>query len=289
MFPPTGGLRTGTPSYNTGGGLGGSAPQSPLGAQYNQYTNATNQANQDYTNLMSAYRNLYSNLGNYTPIPTAPTYTPSVTPYTQSPNVTQSLSDLSNLAATGGLSAEDQANLRARGMAPVQATYAQAQQNIDRAKQLGGGYAPNYIAATANLARGQGQAVSDATQAVNAQVAQMVQQGKLSAAPAYASAAGGANALQEQYNAMADQMRNQAMQMNIQNQMQVAEQNAMMKNLYGLQMPMNILDQMRSLYGTTPAQPALYGGQAMGAASQQAGFNQNAMNNLMGAYGIGLG
>ena len=84
-----------------------------------------------------------------------------------------------NMAQTGGYSPEDISNLRARGASPVRAAYSQAEQGIGRQRALQGGYSPNATATMAKMAREQSQAGSDAMTGVNANLAQMIQQGKL--------------------------------------------------------------------------------------------------------------
>lgn len=72
------------------------------------------------------------------------------------------------LSDTGGFSAQDMADLRARGTAPIRAAYANANDAISRQRSLQGGYSPNAIAAQVKMAREQGQSGADAMQNVNA-------------------------------------------------------------------------------------------------------------------------
>lgn len=83
-----------------------------------------------------------------------------------------------NFADTGGYSPADIANMRSRGVAPIRAAYAAAQRGIGQQRELQGGYAPNAIASMAKMAREQGQGMSDATQNVEAQLAQARNQGR---------------------------------------------------------------------------------------------------------------
>jgi hypothetical protein len=84
-------------------------------------------------------------------------------------------------AKTGGFSPQDIQDMRARGVSPIRAAYGNTMQNLDRARALGGGgaNAPNYIAAVSRAQRELPQQLSDATQGVNANLAQQIQQGKL--------------------------------------------------------------------------------------------------------------
>src|SRR5439155_1590310 len=83
------------------------------------------------------------------------------------------------------------ADIRARGISPIRAIYANAQRNMDRQRALSGGYSPNYNAASTKMAREQSSIISDKVTDVNAQLAQAIAANKLQAAPAYSSAAAG--------------------------------------------------------------------------------------------------
>lgn len=91
-----------------------------------------------------------------------------------------SFSGFQDFAKTGGFSADDLANIRARAVSPVRATYANAQQNVNRQRSLQGGYSPGFGVLQARMAREQGQATSDAATNAEAGIAEMVQRGKLS-------------------------------------------------------------------------------------------------------------
>lgn len=93
--------------------------------------------------------------------------------------LSKALAGYGNFADTGGFSPQDIADIRARGISPVRAVYANAQNNIDRQRALQGGYSPNYTAATAKMSRELSNNIADAVQNTNAGIAQMVQQGKL--------------------------------------------------------------------------------------------------------------
>lgn len=129
---------------------------------YGLYNTAVNQQAGDYSNIMQGYKDLAS----------SPAY-----------------QNTANLAATGGYSDADQANIRERGISPIRSIYASAQQNVDRNKALQGGYSPNYNAVQAKMAREQSGAISDATTNVNAQLAQNIAQNKMQMAPQFAAQA----------------------------------------------------------------------------------------------------
>lgn len=83
-----------------------------------------------------------------------------------------------NFADTGGFDAQALQDIRARGVAPMRATYANAQNELDRSRSLSGG-SPNFAAAQTKMARELGYGLSDQMTNINADIAQMVQQGKL--------------------------------------------------------------------------------------------------------------
>jgi hypothetical protein len=90
-----------------------------------------------------------------------------------------SFSGFQDFSKTGGFSAGDLANIRARAVSPVRAVYANAQQNVNRQRSLQGGYSPGFGVLQARMARQQGQGISDAATNAEASIAEMVQQGKL--------------------------------------------------------------------------------------------------------------
>ena len=98
----------------------------------------------------------------------------------------QSLADYGNImnqyqdwAKTGGFSQEDLANIRARSVSPVRAAYSNAQREMERGRALQGGYSPGFNAATARMAREQGQLGSDMSTNTEAMIAELLQRGKL--------------------------------------------------------------------------------------------------------------
>lgn len=90
-----------------------------------------------------------------------------------------SFAGFQDFAKSGGFSADDLANIRARALSPVRAVYANAQQNVNRQRALQGGYSPGFGVLQARMAREQGQATSDAATNAEAGIAEMVQRGKL--------------------------------------------------------------------------------------------------------------
>ena len=65
----------------------------------------------------------------------------------------------------------EEAGLRARAISPIQASYANDEREVNRAKSLGGaGGAPNFIAAKAKMAREKAGSLSDAMRDVNTSI-----------------------------------------------------------------------------------------------------------------------
>lgn len=133
---------------------------SGVAGSYGLYNTAVGQQAGDYSSIMQGYKNLSSTPG---------------------------YQNLASLATTGGYSPEDIANIRERGISPIRSIYASAQQNVERNKALQGGYAPNYGAVQAKLAREMSGAIGDQTTKVNADIAQRVAQNKIGLAPTFAA------------------------------------------------------------------------------------------------------
>lgn len=90
----------------------------------------------------------------------------------------ESLAGYSDFAKTGGFSDQNLQDMRARAIAPTRGIYAQAQNELNRGRSLGGG-SPNFAAAQARMAREQGSTIADANTNVNASIAEQVQRGRL--------------------------------------------------------------------------------------------------------------
>src|SRR5262245_38955208 len=91
-----------------------------------------------------------------------------------------SYSGFTEFSQTGGYSPQDIANMRARGVSPIRAAYANAEREVARQRSLQGGYSPNAVATLAKMAREQGQSAADATQNVEAGLAEARNKGRLS-------------------------------------------------------------------------------------------------------------
>lgn len=79
---------------------------------------------------------------------------------------------------TGGYSDEDVRDMRARGISPIRGAYQNALNEVDRQKNLMGGYSPNAGALRAKMASSQGQQMADRVQDVNAQIAEARNKGR---------------------------------------------------------------------------------------------------------------
>jgi hypothetical protein len=99
--------------------------------------------------------------------------------YNRSPEMNEAFGGYRNFMQTGGYSPEDIRDMRARGVSPIRANYANALNEMERQKNLSGGYSPNAGALRARMASSQGQQMADAVQNVNAGLAEQVQKGKM--------------------------------------------------------------------------------------------------------------
>lgn len=196
-------------------------------------------------------------------------------PYKRGPDVAASMANMAELSQSGGYTPGGIQELRARGVSPIRSVYAQAQSNIDRNRSLSGGYSPNHTAATAKMAREMSEGISGQISNVNAGIAQNVAGNRLSAGPQYADAAMRETDLINRHN-----------QQNVGNKMAAL---GGLGGIYGQQnnAELEAIGGMRSMYGTTPANPALYGAQAAqarGLEQQDQQLNQQASGMLMQAY-----
>lgn len=298
------------------------APTSMFGNP-NTFTAAANQQASDYDSIMKSYGDIIKSSTNNPFVPTALTpnnasfnplnsenssLTPQLGRYNQSNDVTNSLSRLSDLATNGGYDAAGIADLRARGIAPTRSIYANAQQNIERQRALGGGYSPNFNATQAQLARDESAQIGDINTNVNAGIAQNVASNRIAAAPSYASASANANAAQTESDRHNADIVNQINQFNVQNKTnndrynaegmnrineinaagtnRVNELNAAAitdANKFNRSNTLGAVQGQASLYGTTPALTNTFGNQVVQAAQtnqNQQQIDQQKYNNL---------
>lgn len=227
---------------NTTGGI--DRPIAP-GVSYgdpSNFSTAANKQGSDYDTIMNNYKTMFN----------APPSTP--ISYTGSPDVTSAMSNLNNLATTGGYSDQNINDIRARGIAPIRAIYSQAQEGLNRQKSIQGGYSPNFNAASAKMAREQSNLISDKSTDINSGIVEAVNRNRLTASSPYASLASGEAGRQldtSQFNA------------NLFNQDKSRQLAA--------------TEGMKGIYGTNPALTSVFGNQVASAAGL--GQNQQEINN----------
>lgn len=223
------------------------------------YRGLLNQGSGDIDSLMSQYKSLLGGMGDYQDVQ-----------YQEAPEQRKAFSVLDDLQKTGGLSDAEAGDLRARGVSPIRSVYANMEREMNRNRSLSGGYSPSYNATAARMAREGSESIAGAVTNVNAKIAEMRQQGKLSAAPQYANLA----------NSKTTGM-NQVGLANARNKLDAASTKGNllsgMTNLVNQKNdnPMRALTGMTSLYGTTPALVNTFGSQV----ANQSGQTQNAVRN----------
>lgn len=250
----------------------------PAYTSENALPRAIEQQGGDYDQIMSGYRNLLNSqspeygdlMGRYRQLLQQGQQGPALATYGETPEFNEAFANARELSRTGGLSDADQSNLRARGISPIRAVYANAQRNLDRSRSLSGGTGANYNASASRMARELSEQVSGATQNVNAGIAEMVQRGRLTAAPIMGqlgNSASGRRTDVELANASARNRQGENMA-NILGGMSSLMNSDQARRAQALQ-------GMTSLYGTTPALVNTFGQQV----AQNTGLAQNAARN----------
>lgn len=214
-------LGMGGPPARTAGATGTSG-----GTPESLYGTATQQGAEDYSSIMQGYKDLIAK--------------------NNQPNseYSSAVTNLGDLAKTGGYSEGDKSDIRARGISPIRSVYSSAMQNVDRQRSLSGGYSPNYGAVQAKMARDLSSTISDKNTDINATIAQNVAGNRTANATGYANAA-----------------KTQS------------------------EIPMQALQGMTSLYGTTPANAALFGNNALQRSTLQANVNNQGQQGNMALIG----
>jgi len=192
---------------------------------------------------------------------------PSSVSYNRTPEMGGALSGYGEFARTGGFDEGAIRDIRERGISPIRAAYGNTMREMDRARGLGGeGGASNYIAAASKAQRELPQQLSDATQSVNADVARMIQSGRLAGLGGLASTAqtdtgfGQQSQLANQGATMQSRLANQGTNL-------AAQQANLGSRLTGL-------TGMSSLYSATPGQAQVFGNQVLGAGQNWLGAQQ---------------
>jgi hypothetical protein len=205
------------------------------------YGRGTELGFEDYGDIMKRYRDVAGGGGI-----AGKTGKVNVTP-TSYTDPFKSYGGYEEFSKTGGYSPEDMANMRSRGVSPIRAAYANAERNVGRQRALQGGYAPNAIATQAKMAREQGQGMADATQNVEAGLAEARNRGRL-------SGLGGMEGIEGQrLNAQL-----QTGQFNADQDLRAQMFNAQADQEDNLNQ-MRALQGMTSLYGTTPGMANNFG------------------------------
>lgn len=274
-------------------GFGNPMPTSQYGNPAT-FTAAANTQAKDYDTIMKQYADFTANAA-ARPLTAQNVSTGSIAPqtagYQQSADVTSSLAGLKDLSATGGYTSQGIADIRERDISPTRSVYANAQQNVERQKALGGGYSPNYNATQEQMARDESNQIAGIDTAANAGIAQNVAANRLAAASPYAAASSSANAAQTQNNQFNANAYNTVNEANANRNLEAGTGNAN-RNLaaqgqnYG-----NILAGIQgqtNLYGTTPALTNTFGNQVSNAAQLgqgQQNINQRDNQNLWSNVG----
>jgi len=265
-----------TDIYNKAGSLYPTGPSPIQTGATTAYGNALNDP--AYSNIMGGYTDLYGSA------PSARNFTFQSVGASRPGELNEAYGTLKGalpgyqeFASTGGYSPTDIQELRARGTSPIRAAYANAQQDLSRANTLGGG-AANYIAAASKMQRQLPGQLADAETNVNAGLADAIRQGKLAglAGETGIGSTMGGLASSEAGRQLQAALANQEADMRTQMIGYQSGQDAFRNRLGALQ-------GMSSLYGTTPAQAALFGNQALNAQGQEQNYNLGLLNAQRGS------
>jgi len=260
------------------------------------YQSAISQSADDYDNIMNQYKSLgdsaradansgspYGEKVNYSPI------APNFTEFTPGSDFSQ----LRDIANTGGYSDADIGNIRERAISPIRSIYSSANRNLLRQKNLSGGYAPNMAAAQAKMARESSGLISGQTTNANAQIAEMVQRGKLAGATSLAPLEAQEASRRQSVANMNAQIGNQSNMFNAQNQLATAQHNTNVDQGIASQQDNDfnkILESIKgqqSTYGTTPAWASTVGNQALNAANTVNNFAPVQKGSMSGGAAVG--
>lgn len=229
------------------------------------YQSALGQTAQDYDSIMKQYRDLASSRGagstprqelNFNPI------SPSFANYQQGPD----FSELRDIARTGGFSEGDLSNIRARDVSPIRSIYDSAQRGLERNRSIQGGYSPNFGAASAKMARESSDLISNRSAATNANIAEMVQRGKLAGATSLAPLEAREGERLNEFNQRNTDIGNLFSQFNAQMPLQYGQFNEQGRQ-DDINRQFQAVEGQRGLYGTTPALANTFGNQALNAAN----------------------
>jgi len=249
-------------------------------AMYNRADRGAENAFADYGDIMGRYRGFMDDSANRI---TGERIDPSTIGYSRTPEMGATMSGYGDFAKTGGFSPEGIRDIRERGISPIRAAYGNTMMEMNRARGLGGeGGASNYIAAASKAQRELPQQLSDATQNVNADVARMVQYGRLAGLGGLSQASqadtgfGQRAQLANQGATMQARLANQGTNL-------AAQQANLGSRLSGL-------GGMSSLYSATPGQAQTFGNQVLGSTGNwlqaQQLQQQKARDKMQGQLGV---
>lgn len=234
---------------------------SAIQSAYSPLENVWADTSRQYNDIIDAYRKSRSEPTQITR-PTPYSFTP-LSSQARTPELSNAFNLYQNFANTGGYSGGDVQNIRARSLSPIRAIYANANREVDRQKNLQGGYSPNYGAVKSKMARELSSILGDKSTDVEAQIAQMVQSGKAQALPGLAGLAESQAGREQQINLANQQQQMQTEQMNMAalrdyEERLRAQQGDTLQNIQAEQ----------SLYGTSPAIASTFGNQFLNTMTQ---------------------
>lgn len=259
---------TGTPQSNT------------IFGNYQQKANTNitpiqQKAQQDYDRMMQLYQGLLNKTSGSTLRDRLQSMKPVQESYDEDRRLTGSITDLEDLARTGGYTDEGIADLRERGLSPIRAIYANAQRGLERNKSLQGGYSPNMNAASIKMAREMSDLISGKTTDINAEIAGKVAEGKQKIAPQLTEALLNIQRERGDISERNAGARNRSEEFNRDIQL---KQQGMDKE--GRNQELEIINSMRSLFGTNPAMADAFIDQIL----KQGDQNQRGGSTLIDAY-----
>lgn len=225
-------------------------------ALQNRYNVSADQSEKDYGNIQNGYQSFLQQAGNpnsYSGYSGYQNFANGGRDSVLNPQglsaITDAIGGYHNFADTGGYSPTDVAAIRARAQGPIRSAYDSASQNIDRQRNLQGGYSPNYGALQTKLARDSSQQMADAQTGVEASLADQIRQGKLAGLSGLSNLGG----MQENAGLQLDQANN-ANRLSGLGGLTSIDVNRLGNTLNGLQ-------GMTSAYSATPGQTNMYGNQ----------------------------
>jgi hypothetical protein len=277
--------------------------QGPMVNNFAYQTGRANEANYgDYTDIMNNYRDIASGgAGSYGDIAggggggggggmSAYTVSPGRAGYS---DPFKSYGGYEEFSRTGGFSGDDIANMRARGVSPVRAAYANAEREVGRQRSLQGGYAPNAIAAQVKMAREQGQGMADAMQGVEAGLAQQRQQGRLAGLGGMSNIEGQRLSADVDVSKFNTGLDYQGQVYNADSAARAAAANmsagesaanrALQARGADMDDRFRALGGMTNLYGTTPGMSQMFGNQLLQGVGLGGQFGQGVMSNSINA------